>query len=110
MSASSAAAGLPIAVAKTPNKRSHRIEVDVIHALLERDDGVVCDLDVLRTHLRAALRDIAVAQAGVPFEQRSAIEHVLGMHLQARDPDEVARAEVGLLQVVVSEHVAYVLA
>ena len=39
----------------------HRIVEPAHHALLQRDDAVVRDVNVLRTDLRAALRDVAVA-------------------------------------------------
>src|SRR5207244_202523 len=64
------------------------------------------DLDVLRTDLRAALCDVAETDPSVPFEQRSAIESVFWMHLQARDTGHEPRSVEDAFIVVVSQHVA----
>src|SRR5271170_5503920 len=51
----------------------HRIVVGVGDALLERDDGVVGDLDVLRADLGAALGDVAEADAALLLEEGLAV-------------------------------------
>src|SRR5579859_3126110 len=93
-----------------PPDGSKRVEVHVVHALLERDDCVVGAVDVLGAHLLAALGDVAVADAGMSLQQRPAVEHVAWVHLQARDPDHEPRPVVLLLAVVVAQDVADVLA
>src|SRR5687768_1468404 len=88
----------------------YRVVVLIDHALLERNDGVVSDVDVLRADLRAALGDVAVAQAAFVLEVGKARRRVQRMHLQVGDTHEEARAgELGLL-VMVAQHVADVLA
>src|SRR5438034_11770254 len=60
----------------------------VHYALLERDDGVVGDVDLFGTNLRAALRDITISQAKLILEQRRAAESVQSKHFQSRDAIE----------------------
>src|SRR5215467_2339899 len=98
------------APAQRADRRPQRVEVKVVHPLLERDDGVVGDVDVLGAHLLAAFGDVAEAGAGIALEQRPAVEHVARMHLQAGDPDHEARTVVLLLPIMVAQHVAHVLA
>src|ERR1700737_2666115 len=71
---------------ETADERTHWVEVHVVHALLQRDDRVVRDVDVLRADLLAALRDVAVTDARPSFQQRAPVERVLRMHLQPGDP------------------------
>src|SRR5690349_23781114 len=78
--------------AQPPERPPDGVEVDIVHALLERNDGIVRDVDVLGAHFRAALRDVAVTDPGLLFEQRRAVEDIPGMHLQPGDPDHEARA------------------
>src|SRR5436309_11419624 len=82
----------------------------VHHALLQRDDGVVRDVDRLGADLRTALGDVAVADPGLLLEVSRAGGHVEGVHLEARDPDEEARPREAVLLLVVAQHVADVLA
>src|SRR5450756_726899 len=102
--------GFPGAPPEAAQERSHRVEILVVHALLERDDRVVGDVDVLGADLGAAFRDVAVADSGLSLEQRPPIEHVLWMHLEARDPNHESRALESSLQVVGPQNVADVLA
>src|SRR5581483_2581653 len=95
---------------EAPRDRADGVEVRVVHALLERDDRVVGDVDVLRAHLLAALRDVAVADSGGALQEWAAVEDVLRVHLEARDAHHEARPVVLLLQVVVAQDVADVLA
>src|SRR5439155_1485707 len=81
------------------------------HALLERDDRVVGDVDVLRAHVRAALGDVAVAEPVLLTNEFGAIVRVERMHLERREPHEVARArEPRLVLLVVADDVTHVLA
>src|SRR5579864_4202262 len=86
------------------------VEVDIVHPLLQRNDGIVGDLDVLRTHLCAALRDVAVAHARLSFQKRPPVEDIARMHLETRDPDHEPRPVEHALLVVLTQHVADVLA
>src|ERR1700737_2287480 len=97
----SAGGWLPGPPAKAADQRTDRIEVDIVHSLLERDDRVVRDVDVLRTHLGAAFGDVAEPDAGLPFQLRTPVEHVFRVHLEARDPDHETGTVEGVLQIVV---------
>ena len=88
----------------------HRVVELVHHPLLERDDGVVRDRDVFRADLRAALRDVAVADAVLLLQVRHAVRGVERVHLQLRDVDEEPRADELVVLVVVAQDVAHVLA
>src|SRR3954453_38805 len=80
------------------------------NALLERDDRVVGDLDVFRADLGAALRDVAEADAGLVLQVAQPVALVRRVHLEAGRADEEARPEGRLLDLVVPEDVADVLA
>src|SRR5919197_5252504 len=70
--------------------------------LFEGDDRVVGDLDLLGTHLGAALGDVAEAQASARFDQLEPIVTVEWVHLQRRQADEEARTgEARLIRLVV---------
>ena len=83
----------------------------VDHPLLQRDDGVVGDLDVLGAHLGAALGDVALAQALLLLQELAAVVDVERVHLELGRAGEEARAgEGGLVLLVVADDVAHVLA
>src|SRR5579864_2755461 len=101
----------PLRTAAQPlGDRPDGVEVDIVHSLLERDDGIVGDLDVLGAHLGAALRDVAVTHARLAFEHRPTVQDVLGVHVEARDANHEPRTVKHALRVVRADHVAYVLA
>src|SRR5438105_6713608 len=76
-------------------------------ALLERDDGVVRDVDVLGSDLGAALRDVAESQPGARLDQFRPVVGVERMHLELGEPDEEPRPrEGGLVLRVIADHVA----
>src|SRR5258707_3977474 len=56
--------------------------------LLERDDRVVGDVDVLRTDLGAALRDVAEPDAGLRPQELEAVVRVERLHLERRATPE----------------------
>src|SRR4029079_12172132 len=87
-----------------------RVEVPVDHPLFPRNDGVVRDGDALRTDLRAALRDVAVADPVRLAQLGDAVLGVQRVHLQRRRVDQEARPDELLVLVVVAKHVADVLA
>src|SRR6187431_1620156 len=85
--------------------------VELIHdAFLQRDDCVVRDRDVLRTNLRAALRDIAQADAVAVLQVLQAIRGVERVHLQGGDVYEEAWSDELVVHVVIAQDVAHVLA
>src|SRR4051812_15596417 len=79
-------------------------------SLLERNDGVVGDRNVLRTHLGAALGDVAIANAVTFLELVPAVEDVERMHLELRRVDEQARSHELLVEMVIAQDMTYVLA
>src|SRR5258708_7688676 len=79
--------------------------------LLERDDRVVGDVDVLRTDLGAALRDVAEPEAGLRPQELEAVVRVERMHLERGVTHEHPRTGEGrLVLLVVADEVAGVLA
>ena len=104
--------GGPGAGPQHPEEPEHRVVLGVDHALLERDDRVVGDVDVLGADLGAALGDVAVARCRASScAPRAAVARVERVHLELGDADEEARAgELGLVLLVVAHHVADVLA
>src|SRR5437867_1686493 len=83
--------GLAASREPAPDATDRVVEV-VHHAFLQRDDGVVGDVDRLGTDLGAALGDVAVSDPGRLLEVRRARDDVEGTHLEARDADQEAGA------------------
>src|SRR5580704_7387983 len=78
--------------------------------LLQRNDGIVGNVNIFGADFGATLRDVAEADAEVVLEQAGAIERIQRMKLEAGDTDEKARtAEFGF-GVVLTKDVADVLA
>src|SRR2546422_308810 len=103
--------GLLLPGAELAQQPHDGIEELVGHALLERDDPVVGDVDVLGTDLGAALGDVAEADAGRVLDEGRAVHRVEGMHVEAGQLDEEARArEHALVLLVVTDDVTDVLA
>src|SRR5262249_21134824 len=92
------------------NQLEDGIVVFVNHALFQRDDGIVSDMNLFRTDLGTALGDVAVADAELVFEERGPRDVVLGMHFQAGNTDEKSWAAEIFLLVMVAQHVADILA
>src|SRR6202051_2607653 len=100
-----------VAVAEHPAAHpAHRVPVLVGDALLERDDGVVGDVDVFRTDLRAALGDVAVGETTLLARLLGAVKHILGLHLEAGHAYEEARPVETVEEAVGAVDVAHVLA
>src|SRR5581483_3972199 len=78
----------------SPREARDRIVAAVDHPLLQRNDGVVGDADVLRTHIGAAFRDVAIADACLVFHEVDAVPSVEWMHLERGEAREEARAHV----------------
>src|ERR1700752_3119389 len=97
--------------AHTTQRPADRVVCSGRDALLQRDDSVVGDVDVLRTHVRAALGDVAEAKSVLLADELRAVVSVQGMHLERCESYEEARAREALLVlVVVADDVADVLA
>src|SRR5881296_67544 len=101
--------GLAASREPAPDATDRVVEV-VHHAFLQRDDGVVGDVDRLGTDLGAALGDVAVADAGLLLQVAAARGGIERVHLEARDAYKEARAGEGVRALVVAQHVAHVLA
>src|ERR1019366_1827738 len=86
-----------------------RVEEVVGHALLEGNDAVVRDANALRTHLAAALRDVAIPDLELVFQELAAVEGVERMHVERRQLDQETRAGE-VLFAVVADDVTHVLA
>src|SRR6266536_1691933 len=101
---------LPGAAGDLPDEPHDRVDL-VGHPLLQRDDRVVGDVDVLGTHLGAALGDVAEADAALLPDELAPVVGVERVHLQLGVADEHARPrEARLVLLVVADHVADVLA
>src|SRR4029453_2003421 len=68
--------------ANLSKKPRNRIVMVFDYALLQRDDCVVCDVNIFRTDLCAALGDVAEADAEVLFEQLCARQAIQRMHFE----------------------------
>src|SRR5215208_2131518 len=79
-----------------------RIEELVDHALLERNDRVVGDRDVLRTHLGAAFRDVAIPNPVRLLERRYTIFRIQRMHLERSSIHEESRSYKLLMLLVIA--------
>src|SRR5262249_4463289 len=79
-------------------------------AFLQRNDGVVGDVNVLGTDFGTALGDVAVADASLLLQISAARRHIERVHLEAGDADKEARSGEAILLIVIAQHVAHVLA
>src|SRR5216684_8162452 len=95
--------------ANLPHDPHDRIEV-VGHPLFHGNDGVVRDVDVLGADLGAALGDIAEPDAGLLAHELGAVAGVEWVHLEPRDLDEEARTREELIEIMVADDMAEVLA
>src|SRR5207247_9779945 len=89
-----------------PQQPNDRIEA-VRHALLERDDRVVGDVEPLGTHLGAALGDVAEPDPGGGPAERGAIARAARGHFERRELDEKpAPRESRVVLLVVAHDIA----
>src|SRR3982750_1844011 len=78
----------------------HWIVMVVDHALLQRNDSVIRNMDILRTNLCAALGNRAETDRQFLFQQLSSRQTIKRMHLQPGDANEETRtAKLSLLVV-----------
>src|SRR5688500_14151980 len=96
--------------AEKPHQCVQRIVVLVHHTLLERNDRVVRDRDTLRTHLGAALGDVAVADAVSLLQLLRPVHGIEGMHLQRRDIRQEPRTDEGIMLCMIPQNMTHVLA
>jgi hypothetical protein len=96
--------------ADLPEQHGQWIVKLVHHALFERDDGVVGDANLLGADLGATLGDVAKAKAELILEKARAVAAIEGMHFEAGDSNEEARAGELLLLVVFAKDMTDILA
>src|SRR5215210_6982493 len=89
---------------------SQRIKELIHHPLLERNDRIIRDRDMLRTDLGAALGDVAEADSVSCAQLWYSILHVQRVHLQRRHVHQEAGPDEILVEMVVPQHMADVLA
>src|ERR1700692_2394666 len=92
------------------NKHDQRIIVLVHYPFLERDDGVVGDVDIFGAHLSAALRDVAETYDQFLLQHLCPRDAVKRMHLKRSRAYEEARSAKLLLLAVIAQNVADILA
>jgi hypothetical protein len=80
------------------------------HPFLEGDYGIVGYGYALRTHLRAALGDVAVADAVIVLQIGSAVEGVERMHLELSRVNQEPRSDELLVQLMIAQDVTDILA
>jgi 3-methyladenine DNA glycosylase Mpg len=95
--------------AKDAKEHGEGVVKFVHHAFFERDNGVVGDANLLGTNLRATFGYIAETEAELILEQAGAVAAVEGMHFEAGDSNEEARAGELFLFVVFAKDMTNVL-
>src|SRR5918994_4593996 len=97
-------------VAEQAEDPADRIVEPIDDPLLERNDRIVRDVNVLGAHGGAALRDVAVPHAVPSLQIRDAVGTVDRVHLERSVVDEKSRPDERIVQPVIPQHVAHVLA
>src|SRR5713226_6223539 len=92
------------------NQHKQRIVKLIHHSLLQRNDGVVGDMNFFRANFRTALGDVAKPDAELLLQQAGTRNTVERMHFQPRDADKEARPAELFALPVVAQDVADVLA
>src|SRR5437667_12002714 len=77
---------------------------------LERNDGVVGDVNVFRADFRAAFGDVAEANAEGLLEEWSAIDAVHRVHFQGGGLHEECRSRKHLMFVMLAQYMTNILA
>src|SRR5438552_10546221 len=101
---------VPLLPSKLSQKPSHRIVEVINHSLFQRNDGVVGDVNVFRTDLRAAFGYVAKSNAKFIFKQFGARQSIERMHFQSGDAHEETRAAELLFLLMIAQYVADILA
>src|SRR5439155_8491212 len=85
--------------------------VKLIHyALLQRNNRIVRNGNVLRTDIGAALRDVAIPDSERLLQFRQTIRRIQWMHFKRRNVHEKTWPDELVVQMVLAQHVANVLA
>src|SRR5579863_5307654 len=93
-----------------PYQHEHGIIKFIHHALFQRDDRIVGDVDLLGAHLGAAFGDVAQADAEFVLEHAGARLRIERVHFESRNPDEKPRSSELLYLMVLAEYVTHILA
>ncbi len=96
--------------ANLANKHEQRIIELIHHSLLQRDDGIVGDMDIFRADFRAALSDVTKADAQLVLQHLRSRGTVERMHLQRGGAHEKPWPAKLFLLAVITQDVADVLA
>src|SRR5215471_8641854 len=99
------------AIGSKHSEQSRQWVEEAIHnTLLQGNDGVVGDGDVLRTHLGATFCNVAQPDAVLRSQFGGAICLVQWMHFQRRRINQETRPDELVVHVMLTKHVAHVLA
>ena len=82
----------------------------IYHALFQRDDRVVSDVNFLGTNLSAALCNIAKSQPEFIFQKSYPRDPIQRMHLQRGHSHEETRSAKFIVFIVLAQNMANVLA
>src|SRR5215467_1038074 len=91
---------------KDTEESSERIEEPVHHTFFQRNDRIIGDRNALRTHFRAALSDVAQADALELAQIAQAVVGIKRLHLERRRVYKEARANKLVVHVMVAQNVA----
>src|ERR1700722_11834511 len=92
-----------------PHKHQQRIIVLIHHPLLQRNNGVIGDVNILRTHLRAALRNVAESQPQLLLQYARPRNSVKRMHLQRSRTHKETRPSKLLLFAMLPQNMTHIL-
>src|SRR6266566_8192628 len=93
-----------------PRQLAQRIVELIDDALFQRNDSVIGDRDALRANFSATLGDVAVTDAVGALQFLQPVFGVQRVHLQGGRMNQKARTDESLVQLVLAQHVANVLA
>jgi hypothetical protein len=82
----------------------------IYHALLQGNNRVISNSDVFGTHFGAALRNIAIPDSARLLQFGQAIFGVQRVHLQRCSENKKARSDKFLVQMMISQNMADILA
>jgi hypothetical protein len=79
------------------------------HSFFERDDGVICDVDVFRADFGAAFCDVAIADVSFVFEKLETVCFIERVHFETGSTYQEARSHELIFAIMVSQNMANVL-
>src|SRR5882762_11075624 len=100
---------LPCSSNFTHNPEQRVVEL-VHHPLLQRNDGVIRNMDIFRTNLCATFRYVAQSDAQLILQQLRSGNAVHRMHFQSRHAHKKSWPAKLLVLIVISQHMANILA